>query len=435
MRQMKDSGIEWIGEIPENWNVERNKQLFYEVNDRCENGDEHTLLSVSEYFGIAPKSEKISDGEFETRAETLDGYKLCEIDDIVMNIMLAWKRATGRSDYNGIVSPAYCVYRKKADIDTHYYHYLFRTDIVANLFKQYSTGIIDSRLRLYPDKFLALQMIVPPLPEQQAISAYLDRQCSHIDSVIEKTKASVEEYKKLRQAVITQAVTKGVRGERPMKYSGIEWIGEIPEEWEIAKIKVGVTKVGSGKTPSGGAETYATEGVLLLRSQNIYDSGLNLDSPTYIAAQVDEEMKNTRVQPNDVLLNITGGSIGRCCIFPPELKSANVNQHVSIIRVIDSIFTPEYMHYYWNSDIGKKSIALYQTGGNREGMSADAIKNSPIMIMSLDEQKEIAAYLDTKCIEIDSLISKKEQFLTELESYKKSMIYEYVTGKKEVPQS
>ena len=175
MRQMKDSGIEWIGEIPENWNVERNKQLFYEVNDRCENGDEHTLLSVSEYFGIAPKSEKISDGEFETRAETLDGYKLCEIDDIVMNIMLAWKRATGRSDYNGIVSPAYCVYRKKADIDTHYYHYLFRTDIVANLFKQYSTGIIDSRLRLYPDKFLALQMIVPPLPEQQAMLPYRQR--------------------------------------------------------------------------------------------------------------------------------------------------------------------------------------------------------------------------------------------------------------------
>lgn len=277
--------------------------------------------------------------------------------------------------------------------------------------------------------------IYPTLEEQQKISAYLDRQCGLIDNVIEKTKASVEEYKKLRQAVITQAVTKVVRGERPMKDSGIEWIGEIPEEWEIAKIKVGVTKVGSGKTPSGGAETYATEGVLFLRSQNIYDSGLNLDSPTYIAAQVDEEMKNTRVQPNDVLLNITGGSIGRCCIFPPELKSANVNQHVSIIRVIDSIFTPEYMHYYWNSDIGKKSIALYQTGGNREGMSADAIKNSPIMIMSLDEQKEIAAYLDTKCIEIDSLISKKEQFLTELESYKKSMIYEYVTGKKEVPQS
>ncbi len=169
-------------------------------------------------------------------------------------------------------------------------------------------------------------------------------------------------------------------------------------------------------------QTYASEGILFLRSQNVYDTGLNLDEPTFITEEIDEEMKNTRVQPNDVLLNITGGSIGRCCIFPPELKTANVNQHVSIIRVINTVFTPEYMHHYWNSTIGKMSIALYQTGGNREGMSADAIKNSPIMIMPIDEQQEIAAYLDKKCAEIDALITKKETFLTELEDYKKSLI-------------
>ena len=251
--------------------------------------------------------------------------------------------------------------------------------------------------------------------------------------MIEKTRASIEEYKKLKQAVITQAVTKGIRPNRLMKDSGIEWIGEISSDYKIAKIKIGVTKVGSGKTPSGGAESYSNTGILFLRSQNVYDTGLFLENPTYITDEVDEDMKNTRVQPEDILLNITGGSIGRCCIFPKNLERANVNQHVSIIRVKKSIFLPEFMHYYWLSKLGHFSIHFYQTGGNREGMTADAIKNSPIPLIPIDEQKEIIDFLDCKCHEIDILIEKKEKILAELEIFKKSLIYEYVTGKKEVP--
>ena len=273
----------------------------------------------------------------------------------------------------------------------------------------------------------------PPMIEQYRIASELDDWCDQLDNIIEKTKASIGEYKKLKQAIITQAVTKGVRGDRQMKDSGVDWIGEIPQDWVIRKVKCGVTKVGSGKTPSGGAEIYTEEGVLFLRSQNIYNNGLNLESATFITKKIDEDMKNTRVKPRDVLLNITGGSIGRCCIFPSELGFANVNQHVSIIRVVDSVFTPEFMHYYWISDIGQKSISLYQTGGNREGMSADAIKNSPIMVMSISEQNEITSFLDEKCTEMDRLLIHKERLIEELELYKKSMIYEYVTGKKEVP--
>jgi len=146
MREMKASGIEWIGEIPVDWEVSRIKQLFSEVNDRCENSENYTLLSVSEYYGVALKSERISDDDMLTHAETLDGYKICKENDLVMNIMLAWKRAMGVSEYTGIVSPAYCIYRGKQNMCAKYFHYLFRTDMYANLFKQYSTGIIDSRL-------------------------------------------------------------------------------------------------------------------------------------------------------------------------------------------------------------------------------------------------------------------------------------------------
>lgn len=193
---------------------------------------------------------------------------------------------------------------------------------------------------------------------------------------------------------------------RAMKDSGVAWIGEIPVDWSIVKIKAGTIKVGSGKTPTGGAISYTDEGIIFLRSQNIYDTGLELTNPTYITPEVDKEMSGTRVFPNDVLLNITGGSIGRCCIFPESLKTANVNQHVSIIRVNKNVFLPQFMHYYWMSPLGSTAISLYQTGGNREGMSADAIKNSPIILIPLDEQSRICRVLDNKYAKIDAVLDK-----------------------------
>ena len=214
---------------------------------------------------------------------------------------------------------------------------------------------------------------------------------------------------------------------REMKDSGISWIGQIPADWSIVKIKAGVHKVGSGKTPSGGATTYADEGILFLRSQNVYDTGLELSNPTYITPAVDEEMKGTRVFPNDVLLNITGGSIGRCCIFPESLKTANVNQHVSIIRVNQDVFLPEYMHYYWVSPLGSLAIDLYQTGGNREGMSADAIKNTPIILIPLDEQRRICKALDDECSKIDSVLAKIRTSLEEYKKLKQAIITQAVT--------
>lgn len=214
---------------------------------------------------------------------------------------------------------------------------------------------------------------------------------------------------------------------RKMKDSGIPWIGEIPADWSIVKIKAGVHKVGSGKTPSGGATSYTDEGVLFLRSQNVYDTGLELSNPTYITPEVDEEMKGTRVFPNDVLLNITGGSIGRCCIFPETLETANVNQHVSIIRVNKNVFLPEFMHYYWISPLGSMAISLYQTGGNREGMSAEAIKNTPIILMPLVEQKLICKVLDAKCAEIDAVLDKTRTSIEEYKKLKQAIITQAVT--------
>ena len=214
---------------------------------------------------------------------------------------------------------------------------------------------------------------------------------------------------------------------REMKDSGIEWLGKIPNDWNVGRIKNYVSKVGSGKTPKGDNKLYTEGKVLFLRSQNIYDTGIVLDfPPTVITDAIDNEMSNTRVVKDDVLLNITGGSIGRCCIYNLNEK-ANVNQHVSIIRTQKDKMLPGYMHYFWISNLGQNAIHLYQTGGNREGMSAVAIKNTPIPIMSLSEQKMMVDFLDTKCADIDSLAEDIQKQIETLKEYKKSIITQAVT--------
>ena len=202
---LKDSGVEWIGMIPKHWELQRFKSIFTECKSVSETGQED-LLSVSEYYGVARRIDKMEDGEYESRADSLVGYKVCKKDDLVINIMLAWKRGLGFSDFDGIVSPAYAVYRGK-DIAPHYFHYLMRTDMYVAEYKRNSKGIIDSRLRMYTDRFNNIMAIVPPLSEQQAIAAYLDEKCSKIDAATENIGKQIDALKRLKRALINEVVT------------------------------------------------------------------------------------------------------------------------------------------------------------------------------------------------------------------------------------
>ena len=202
---LKDSGIEWIGMIPEHWEVKRFKSIFSEWKSVTETGQED-LLSVSEYYGIARRIDKMDDGEYESRADSLIGYKICKKDDLVINIMLAWKRGLGFSDFDGIVSPAYAVYRGK-NIVPHYFHYLMRTDMYVAEYKRNSKGIIDSRLRMYTDRFNNIIAIVPPLSEQEAIASYLDEKCAKIGAAIENISKQIDASKRLKRALINEVIT------------------------------------------------------------------------------------------------------------------------------------------------------------------------------------------------------------------------------------
>lgn len=208
--KLKDSGIDWIGEIPDHWEVKRNKDLFTERGEKAYNKI-YDLLSVSEYYGVARREEKIKEDQVLVRAESLDDYKVCKIDDLVINIMLAWKKGLGVSKYDGLVSPAYGVFKRKLELFPVYYHYLFRTDLYTAEFKRNSRGIIESRLRLYPDKFFSISSIFPPLKEQQQIADYLDAKTATIDEIVNNVEIQITTLKELRKTLINEVVTGKVK--------------------------------------------------------------------------------------------------------------------------------------------------------------------------------------------------------------------------------
>ncbi|MEK6989618.1 restriction endonuclease subunit S [Paenibacillus sp. FSL K6-1566] len=274
---------------------------------------------------------------------------------------------------------------------------------------------------------------VPVYSEQVEIATFLDIKCNEIKALIRAKEKMIFLLKEQLQTIITEAVTKGLNPDVKMKDSGEECIGEIPEHWEIKKIKHIAKFVGSGKTPKGGSEIYSEEGIPFLRSLNVHFNGLRLKDMVYISSEIDEEMKSTRVQPLDILLNITGASIGRSCIVPQDFGPANVNQHVCIIRTIPSIILPELLSNIMSASFIIQQILMNQNGSSREGLNFTQVKNLEFPLpKAIEEQKEITRYITKKVKEINDLVQDIKQQIEKLKEYRQSLIYEAVTGKIDV---
>lgn len=424
---VKYSGVAWIGNIPESWRISKVKDAFVRKNQKAHQ-ENPVVLSLAR-SGVRVRDISTNEGQV---AESYYDYNPVEIDDLLINPMDLYSGANcSISKVSGVISPAYVNLRYKKNVCPRFYDYYFKTQYWAMAFFAHGKGIsFDNRWTLGIDTLLNYPIPSPSYVEQKAIADFLDTKCGEIDELVALQEKIIEELKSYKQSVITETVCKGLNPNAPMKDSGVEWIGEIPEVWQVVKLGLLTSKIGSGSTPSGGAEVYTDDGVKFIRSQNVYFEGFNLTDVAHISYEIDEQMKGTRVQNGDILFNITGGSIGRCCDVDATLGEANVNQHVCIVR--PTKIKTKYLKYYLQSDNGQIQVKLLQTGGNRDGLSADAFKKFHIVLPSSIEQQEIADYLDKKCSEIDQLISIKQQKIVELKDYKKSLIYEYTTGKKEV---
>lgn len=447
-RQMKDSGIEWIGEIPEKWELKRLKSQLVERKEKNEPVKTDFILSLGANYGIIPYSDKEGGGN--KAKEDLTDYRLAYPGDIVMNSMNILSGSVGMSEYFGCVSPVYYMfYPRSEEVCTEYFYLIFQSKAFQRsllglgngiLIKESSNGNFNTvRMRIPVNKLNSLMLPIPSYSEQKRIATYLGQQCAYIDAVIEKTKASIEEYKKLKQAVITQAVTKGIRGDRPMKDSGIEWIGEIPADWDCRKLRSLCVTISKGTTPKDMSTDFSDiYRIRYIKSENIVNNVLEEKPLFTITSDVHEgELRRSQLSVQDILFVIAGASIGKVAIVKDSLLPANTNQATSFIRINKKyMYSQKYIWYVLQSSLMKEYITLFAVQSAQPNISMEDLGAFKInMPKDVNETKELVEYLDEKCSAIDILIEKKEQTLTEMESYRKSLIYEYVTGKKEVPQS
>ena len=419
---MKDSGIEWIREIPENWEVEKNKHCFSLSKEIVGEASANTELLSLTTKGVRYKSATDTAGKV---PESYDTYQYVHENDLIMCLFDLDCSAvfSGLSLYNGMISPAYKILSCNSKMNPHYADYWFQFVFIGRKFMSYSKTL---RYTLTYEEFGILPILCPDYDSMERISAYLDSQCAHIDNIIEKTKASIEEYKKLRQAVITQAVTKGVRGDRPMKDSGIEWIGKIPEEWSVYRIAA----LYEERNEAGNDELPI---LTVSINTGVSDRELSDEESARVFVRSEDRSKYMKVCPGDLTYNMMRAWQGAFGAVRVEGMVSPAYVIAKPKREIDS----RYMEALLRTPAAKEEMKRHSYGiaDFRMRLYWDYFKIIKVCFPTLSEQKEIADYIDAKCAEIDTLITKKEQFLTELESYKKSMIYEYVTGKKEVPQS
>jgi type I restriction enzyme S subunit len=253
----KDSGFEWIGQIPDSWSLLPVKQVFRLVVEPAEKNNNHELLSVYTDIGVKPRADLEEKGN---KASTTDGYWLVKKGDFIVNKLLAWMGAVGLSEYDGVTSPAYDILRPKKEINSKFFHYLFRSSICISELKKHSKGIMDMRLRLYFDKFGTVKVPFPSVKYQNLIVDFLDQKTAQIDAAIAIKEQQIALLKERKQIIIQQAVTQGLDPTVPMKVSGVEWIGEIPAHWECTEIRK-FARTTSGSTPqSGNVNTYYTSG-------------------------------------------------------------------------------------------------------------------------------------------------------------------------------
>ena len=392
MRKMKDSGIEWIGEIPEGWEVGQIGQLYSERRTKVSDKN-YPPLSVT-MKGILPQLSTAA------KTDAHDDRKLVCKGDFAINSRSDRRGSCGISEQDGSISLINTVLQPRGEMNPGYYNWLFHTSMFADEFYKWGHGIVDD---LWTTGWSDMKKIGVPIPskcEQKQLAEHLNFECSHIDSILSKTRSSIEEYKKLKQAVITQAVTKGVRGEREMKDSGVEWIGEIPVEWSVAKAKYYVTIThGSDPKTEGSIPVYGSG------AESFKTCGEYKEGPT-------------------VLIGRKGATLH----IPHYIEGKYWNVDTAFDVKAKNNFSLPYYYYLATSFDYKFYIA--QT--TLPGMTQSNYYNMFLPFPTFPEQEEIVNYLDAKCAEIDGLIAKKEQLVKELESYKKSLIYEVVTGKREV---
>ena len=407
-REMKDSGVEWIGEIPKEWEIVRTKnEYFFHKNVVGNKADDYMRLALT-LNGVIRRSKEDSNG---LQPEVFTGYQIIKEGELVFKLIDLENLATSRvglSPYTGLVSPAYIVLEPRKSVNSKFGEYFFLSMWQREIFNHMGDAGVRSSLI----------------------------KCLELNNIIFKTRESIAEYKKLKQAVITQAVTQGIRGDREMKDScNIRW-GKIPSDWNLIRIKNCIIDLKSGLSSVTNDENAGESGYYVLRTSAV-SSGVFL--PKEVKSVLTSAINRLvcPVEKDTIVVSRmnTSAMVGTCAYVDNEYPNLFLPDKLWKIHVKKEYYT-KYFWYAINSIPARSLFDEISTGASMsmQNISVTDFVNNYVTVPPLEEQREIVHYLDQKCSAIDNLIAKKEQYLSEIESYKKSLIYEYVTGKKEVPQ-
>lgn len=421
-RLMKETPCPWIGEIPSDWSIERVKNGFYRKKGAA-HVEEPVILSLAR-AGVKVRDLSKNEGQI---AESYYNYNPVEPGDLLLNPMDLQSGANcSISQVSGVISPAYINLGAKKGYDSLFYDYYFKTQYWAMALFAHGKGVsYDNRWTLSADDLMKYYIPVPSFEEQKRISKFLKKQCEYIDSVLETVNNSISEYKKLKQAIISQAVTKGIKDNCSLTDSGNIWFGEIPDTWKLMKLKY-IFRI---KKDIAGEEGYT---VLSITQKGIKPKDLSKNEGQLAADYSNYQL----VDPGDFAMNHMDLLTGWVDISQYS-GVTSPDYRVFVLKKPNESNSRYYLYFMQMCYSNRIFYGLGQgvSGMGRWRLQADKFLNFLIPVPPLDEQSEIADYLDSKCSEMDKLIEKNEAFVEELENYKKSLVYEYVTGKKEVPQS
>lgn len=421
-REMKDSGVAWIGEIPKGWGLEKAKLLFKQSTSR---GNERlVLLSATQDRGVINKSEL--DGVVQVSANAdLNLFKTVHVNDFVISLR-SFQGGFELSKEEGVISPAYTVFRMLYQLYPHYYRYLFKSIGFIDKINSLTVGIREGKNIQYKD---FANMIIPQIDEieQQTIANYLDEKCAEIDNLISLLEEMIGELKAYKQSVITEAVCKGLNKNAPMKESGIEWIGEIPRDWGICRLKNHIIFNPKHKNEKGlcNDDIVSFMPMECLRTGNIEPK-----STTYQIAQAYTPFENDDIVMAKVTPCFENGNIA---IAYDLLNGYGFGSSELFVFRCNNELSNTFLYYYLQSNFAKAIGVSSMTGtGGLKRVNPTTLNNIQLLFPPLSEQQTIANYLDEKCGNIEGLIAIKQAKIDELKEFKKSLIYEYVTGKKSV---
>lgn len=419
----KDSNLPWLGEIPEHWIIRRNKLIFQEIADLSKDGSED-LLTVSQYTGVTLRKERFSnENKPMSRAASLVGYKRVQPDDLVMNIMLAWNGSLGVSMFSGITSPAYCVFRAKIEVHPKYLHHLLRTPMFTGVYKTVSTGVIESRLRLYPTVFFRLHSLLPPKNEQELIARFLDYYEILILRFIKIKQKQIKLLNEQKQAIIQYVVTHGLDSLIHLKPSGVDWLGEIPSHWDVLRSKFIFREIDKRSTTGNETHLSMSQKLGLVPSSMIEER--RLMSESYVGAKICEK--------DDIVLNRLKAHLG---VFALAAQQGLVSPDYTIFRAIRKV-NPRYFELLLRTpacrvELRKRAKGIVQ-GFWR--LYTDDFYNIRLAVPPIEEQNAIVAYLDDELRELNHAIEKINDEVELIREYRTRLISDVVTGKLNVREA